>query len=202
MTSKVEICNVALTTWLGAETINSLTEGTPAAVQCNLHYDRCLRGLLEWHWWEFAKERQVLAELTNDRDTVWDYKYQRPADALAIRWVNDAATARDMIAMGRSPDTPRAITQTAIYSDVQTATCEYTALKDDPSIYSQLFRDALSARIAASIARPITENAAIARDAAQAARQLAEEAAMHDDSESEATDYAETASWLQVRGIS
>jgi len=201
MTSKVEICNVALTTYLGEGTINSLTEGSPAAVQCNLHYDRCLRGLLEWHWWEFAKERQVLAEVTNDRDTIWGYKYQRPADALAIRWVNTAEDARAAIALGKSPDTPREITQTAIYSDVQTAVCEYTALKEDPALFTQSFRDALSARIAAAIAMPITQNGRLASEAMRASQYLAEVAAMNDDSESEATAYAETASWLQARGI-
>lgn len=201
MTSTVEIANVALSEHLGCTTINAFSDDTPEAVQVNLHYGRCLRALLEMHWWNFARGRQILAELTNDRTTEWAYKYARPADALTIRWVNEPTTARSLRRVNKSPDTKRHVTLDAIYSDVAGAACEYTRLMSDPATYSQMFRDALSARLAVAMAKPLTENSRLRRDAIEAFQYHLDLAMVHDASEEDADDYAETAGWLQARGI-
>jgi len=88
MSSIVQICNRGLTTYLGVGTITAIDEGTPAAAQCDLHYDEIRQIVLEQHWWNWATKRAVLAELTNDRDE-WEYKYAIPGDSIAIRWVNE-----------------------------------------------------------------------------------------------------------------
>lgn len=166
--STIAICNRGLTTYLGESPITALTDGSPAAVQCELHFDALRKALLEAHWWNFATGRQTLAELTNDR-TEWLFKYQRPTSALAIRWVNEPSAARATRAMQVSPDTDREITAEAIYSDTPAAVCEFTSDVSDATQFPQSFADALSAALAAAVAMPLTQDfrrATIARDAA------------------------------------
>ena len=200
MTSKVEICNIGLSTYLGLGPINSLTEGTPEAIQCNLHYDRLLKALLMKHWWTFAEGQQVLAVTTNDRDE-WAFKYARPADAMTIRWVNEARTAKDQIALNQWPDTPRKVVLNAIYSDTASASCSYTQMVADPAVYPQTFADALSAHIAAASAMALTQNGRLAREAMQASVFLTDVAMAHDANEEPPEDYAQTPGWLTARGV-
>ena len=75
MQSAVEICNVALSSYLGARPITSMEQPTPEAEACRLHYDRVRRSLLERADWTFATRRAALARLAdNDRDA-WTYRY-------------------------------------------------------------------------------------------------------------------------------
>lgn len=200
MSSQVQICNVALTTYLGVDIITSLDEGSPEAIQCDLHYDRCLRALLERHWWTFALGRQVLAQQTNDRNNEWAFKYQRPADAMNICWVNEPKTAMAMLQKNRSPDTRRHITENDIYSDVSGAVCEFTRFVDDPTKYPQVFADALSAHLASAMAMPLTKNGRLARDAMDAANYLTDLAMAVDANDQHPQEYAQQAGWVNARG--
>lgn len=201
MSSNVQICNVALSAYCGAQIITSLDEDTPQAEACALHLDDVKRQLFERNWWTFAKARQVLAELTNDRTGEWAYCYQQPADALSIHWVNDAATARIMLSAGRSPDAPRERSGEKIYSDVQTATCEFTRFISDPALYPQYFSDCLSAFLATRIVSTITQDATRIR-AAQDAAQMQMELAIALDARNDPPIVNAVPGWLSDRGIS
>lgn len=200
--SKVQICNRALSTYLGVGRINSLDETSAAAEQCNLHYDDTLKTLIEAHWWSFATGRQILAELTNDRETEWQFKYSRPADALMIRWVNDAQSARLLMSLGKSPDAPRDLTADHIYSNVQYATCEYTQLITDTTKFPQHFANALSAALAGNVAMSLTEDVRRAKNAMDHAEDRLDRAIALDERETPPIDYLTTPSWLEARGIS
>lgn len=82
MASEVEICNLALSN-IRAGSINSLTESSLQAQQCNLKYsflrDRCLAELP----WVFNRKIEALAVLTTDVFN-WAYAYQYPVNALKI----------------------------------------------------------------------------------------------------------------------
>ena len=160
MTTKIQICNVALTVYAGQGRITSMTEESPAAEACAMHYDDALRSLLERHWWTFAASRAFLAQLVNDRPAEWAYRYQVPDDALAIRWVNDPQVARIMAERGMSPDVEREVRGESIYCDVATATCSFTKLLTVPDGYPQFFSDALSACLGQRIVQVLTESAA------------------------------------------
>lgn len=168
--STIAICNRGLTTYLGESPITSLSDGSPAAVQCDLHYDALRKALLEAHWWVFATGRQTLAELTNDRTTEWLFRYQRPTSALALRWVNEPSAARAAKSMHVSPDTDREVTDGDIYSDTPAAVCEFTTDVTDATQFPQSFADALSAAVAAAVAMPLTQD----YRRAERARDLAE----------------------------
>jgi hypothetical protein len=179
MPSIVQICNVALTAYIGASRINSLSEDSPEARACDTHYDDVVRWCLEAYWWNFATGRQVLAQLTNDRDE-WEYRYQMPSDALQIRWVNDPETARLKLAQGQSPDITREITGTDIYCDLEDAACEYTKAITDPTLFPQSFADAVSAQLATRIVLPLTEDNRRANSTFEIAQRNLEEAFMRD----------------------
>jgi len=200
--SKVQICNRALSTYLGVGRINSLTEATPAAEQCNLHFDDTLAGLLEAHPWRFANGRQLLAELTNDRKAEWNYHYARPADALFVRWVNDPEVARYMIAQDQSPDSDREMTGLSIYSDVQGAVCEFTKLVTDTTLYPQFFKDAMSAALAANMAMALTEDIKRARNAMDQAERKMDMAMVRDEQEDNTGGYQTLPGYLTERGVS
>lgn len=202
MASQVQICNRALSTHLGVGRINSLTEATPAAEQCTLHYDDTLKTLLELHRWSFAQAQQALAEkATNPLSAQWDYAYQLPANCLNIHWVNDAQTARDLRFAYRDPDTDRMIMEDTIYSNVPDASIGYTALITDPTKYHQQFANALSASLAANMALSLTENGRLARDAMDMAERLLERAIVHDESLQRIEEVNPVPEWLDVRGV-
>lgn len=202
MASKVQICNRALSSHLGCKRINSLTESTPEAEQCNLHYEDTLRALLEAYPWSFAQRQDALAEVTNDLSDFWDYAYQRPANCLRIAWVNDDQSARDYMALNRDPDTDRRTIGDTIYSNVPAASISYTTFVDDPAEYSQAFRDALSAAIAANMAMPLTENSRLAGRAMEMAERSLDMAVAHDESQKRTEEAALIPDWLRDRGVS
>lgn len=200
--SKVQICNRGLSAYLGVGRINSLTETSAAAEQCDLHYDDALRALLEAHPWRFATGRQTLAEMVNDRSAEWSYQYARPADAIFVRWVNDAEVARYLVSQYQSPDAPREMTAGSIYSDVAYATCEFTKLVTDTTLYPQFFKDALSAALAANMAMPLTEDVRRARNAIEQAEAKLDKAIALDEQEEAAGGYPTIPSYLSERGVS
>ena len=174
--SRIQICNWALTSYLGEGAITDLDEGSPGAIQCSLHFDRVKNNLLERHWWNFAKKRRTMAELTNDRENEWLYRYQVPGDVLAIHWVNDPGAARIAQSMRVSPDIERELIADNIYCDVGGAVIEYTRTIDDESVFPQHFADALAASLASAVALPITQDLKRAQGARQSAMDTLQEA--------------------------
>lgn len=198
--SVVQICNRGLSKYIGGGRITSITESGTRAEQCNLHYDDERRGLLEKHWWTFAKTRVVLAELVNDRPNEWLYKYKKPANILEIHWVNHPEVARTEIAMHRNPDTERHIEGEAIYCNVQFATMQYTQDIENTDLMPQYFKDALSARLASAICVSITESVDRARFAGEQAIELTDNAIAEDEQNTPPIDRPD-AEYLQARGV-
>lgn len=202
MQSTIDICNVALSTYLGATRISSLDETSPEAEQCNLHYDQVRRSLLQRWPWLFASRREALVEnALNDRAGAWAFSYARPAHLLSVQWVNSASAARAAFAHGRSNDTPREMTGSAIYSDVPGAVIEYTRDEQDPTLFPPAFADALSAALGAAIAMPITRDHAKKRDAQADAAQLFNQACVLDFNTRPAMSQEYTPEVLRVRGF-
>jgi len=85
MTSKVEICNMALA-HIRAGSINSLTEPSIQAQQCVLFYPQALGEVLESIRWGFAHKTAALGVLTTDLFS-WAYSYQYPSDCIRINYL-------------------------------------------------------------------------------------------------------------------
>lgn len=83
MASVVGICNRALS-YIRAGSINSITESSLQAQQCNLHYSDTVRTVLASAPWGFAKKIEALAERSDIDIFNWAYAYQYPSDSLRI----------------------------------------------------------------------------------------------------------------------
>lgn len=199
--SAVEICNRALSTYLGQERFTAFTDRVPAAEQAAIHYDAALQTLLESHWWKFAGGRQLMAELTNDRTDEWAYKYQRPTAALSIRWVNDPKVALAAIKRGEDPDTDRELVGDCIYSNVANAVCEFTKLVTDTTKMPMHFKNALGAQVAMNSAMALTEDFRRAQNAISGAAQAVEDAVVFDESQAPSTTYYALPPALTARGM-
>lgn len=90
MASVVDICNIALSN-IRAGSINSLTEGSLGAQQCNLKYQLIVDFMIRDHPWTFARKKIAMAELTDDLFD-WVYSYQYPSDCLMINRLMSAET--------------------------------------------------------------------------------------------------------------
>lgn len=202
MQSAIAICNIALTSYLGAKHITSFSEASPEAEACDLHYDRIRRSLLERWNWTFASTREALVQqAANDRLGAWAYCYARPANMIAIRWVNTPESARAAMRLGQSPDSPREMTAEAIYSDLPGAVIEYTRDEEDPTLFPPGFGNTLAASLAAAIAMPITRDMAKVKAAQQEAAELLEQAMVSDFNSRPATEQTFYPVQLQVRGL-
>jgi len=202
MQSAIAICNVALTTYLGARSITALGEPSPEAEQCNLHYDRVRQSLLQRWAWVFAGTREALVQMAeNDREETWAYRYTRPAKMIAVRWVNDLAVAKLAMSRGITPDSPREMTAGSIYSDVPGAHIEFTRDAEDPTEFPPAFADAFAASLAAAIAMPITRDASKVKAANDYARGMLDEAMVLDFNSRPATEQTFYPPQLQVRGF-
>jgi hypothetical protein len=156
MTSKTEICNLALTL-LGQKTITSLTEATVSAQKCNLLYDLARDSTLRSHSWNFATRILELTEISDETVTGWDYLYLYPTNALYIKKVFSDETTTELAEAEKfqevlSPDTD----VKAIATNATPAYCEYIEKVLDVSLYDSLFILALAYMLAAQLAQPLT----------------------------------------------
>ena len=202
MQSTIAICNVALTSYLGTRSITSFSDGSPEAEQCELHYDRVRQSLLERWPWVFATRREALVQnAINDRSGVWGYSYARPANIIAIRWVNGLSAMHQAGVHGRSPDSYREMTATTIYSNVPNAVIEYTRDETDPTLFSPAFCDVLAANLAAAMAMAITRDASKVTAAQENAARLLNQAMVLDFNARPSTAQEYIPEGLRVRGI-
>lgn len=92
MTTKYDICNMALSEIGTQSTIASFTEQSNEAIQCALWYDTMRRRLLRAAQWGFARTQVTLTQLADavpDQTAPYPYlfSYAYPSDALKIRYI-------------------------------------------------------------------------------------------------------------------
>lgn len=95
------ICNMALSAIGSQSRIVAITEQSPEAAECNLHYGQVLVELLRLHTWRFARRNAALAVLKARAGTPenpvgsggaepewpWNYSYAYPTDAVKLRYI-------------------------------------------------------------------------------------------------------------------
>lgn len=178
MASDVAICNLALSHFGQEANISSINppDGSGEAGLCEQFYALARNELLEEFDWTFARKRDTLAQVTNDRED-FGYKYALPADYLI---------ARRLLADGYADDINDAevfeIEGQFAYSDAQPVTLVYTKLLTDTTRFSAAFTVALSYRVAAYISGPIVKDptGALQRSLRMASDNMAERAKKED----------------------
>lgn len=158
--SPVDICNMALS-HVAAYPIASLTSNTKEARECKRLYEPARDAALEFHDWGFARKRGVLA-LLSETFSGWDYAYAWPVDCLTPRYIYDASNDSLLDSDDETPLPPGGIefedgvngdlTKRIILTNEANAELIYTARVTDGNLFSSLFVDALSWRLAADLA--------------------------------------------------
>ncbi|MEP3275332.1 MAG: hypothetical protein ABJN26_16075 [Stappiaceae bacterium] len=177
MTSAVEICNLALSE-LHAASISSLDEASKESRACKRWYDRTRKAVLASSEWSFAGAFSVLAELTNDRDGEWGYKYQVPNSIIKIRHLSALGALEDDLAI------PYQILGEAIYADHEGLAAVYTADIEDPTKFHEPFVNALASSLQARLALPVTGDRSLRQDALLDAQRLLAQAITFDQGQS------------------
>jgi hypothetical protein len=155
MASEIDICNLALSHFGQDANISAISppDGSAEAEHCARFYPIARNELLESFPWTFSTKRDTLAELANDRED-WAYRFALPADCLRPRRVlPDGYTDTENDGVSYEWE------GTSLYTDDATPTLVYTFLLTDTTKFSPMFVTALSWRLAAYIAGPITKDA-------------------------------------------
>lgn len=156
----LQVANMALIS-LGCQPIQSFADTTTEAVTVNSCYDILRNEVLRSHPWSFATRRATLSATTAP-----EYGYSR-AFALPVYCVRileitfpnrpDATPYTfGSTSMGRT--VPFRIEGRTIVTDESAVTLKYISRDIEPDVYDTLFTSALTARIIAELAYPLTQS--------------------------------------------
>jgi hypothetical protein len=164
--SPVGICNLALRRVGAKRTISALTESSQEAQVCNAMYPHARDTVLDTSPWPFAMRYADLALVEEDPSNEWAYSYRYPANCLKIRRIVSASNSQpvrwtDNWRMWNStPQIPFEIGSddqgVLLYTNQQDAQVAYTSKFTDASFFTPLFADAVTWRLAADIAMPLS----------------------------------------------
>ena len=151
--NQVEICNMALLRLGHDRTIADLEEQSAEAGYLKTFWDSCRKATLRAGAWNFATKTTTLAASTDTSDE-WDYIYALPARCLrAVEIVNIYSKApEDRIAYE--------IRGKQLYTDQPDAKLKFIVDLDDENLFDAEFVDALTYRLAAEVAMPLTQDMA------------------------------------------
>lgn len=153
-TSVIEICNNALLD-LGEDVIMSLGDDSKAAGLCNHRWPALRDAVLRAHPWNCAMAQAELAAGTVAPLWKWEYKYALPSDFLRIIQVvgQDGEEIPDWEIQGN-----------IILCDEEAPIfVSFVRCETDPRKYDALLSEALSARLAAALAYPLSGSTSLAQ---------------------------------------
>lgn len=163
---KIEICNMALAR-IGLSPIEALTEASEEARRCDQFYEHDRRVVLRRFPWPWATRRVELAQMSvgdNLMPKDYDYAYRYPADCACLRkiYAADGEYLRplpDFISYRIVSDA----TGRLIYTNEPRVVAEYTADVKDVALMDEIFCEALSWKLASSIAFKLTGSEQLAQ---------------------------------------
>ena len=226
MVAVVDLCNAALSECGARGTITSLSDTSPMAVQCSIHYNRLRQKLLRAAQWGFARQQEPLTLLgqyqLNTSPYPWPFMYAYPADCLHIRYllwqpiystttvapnVSDIGSAFYMrpsrnhrFLKGNYLLPGNTEVSVVIFTNVRNAICVYTQDVTDPTLFDVSFSEALIALLASRLVVPLTGNIGLKKDLEAVAMQYVIDARVADGNEGlSSTDH--TPDWMRTRGL-
>lgn len=155
MASKVEICNMALSSLGAKQTIQDLDDDNSTESRTLLlHYDTALDTCLSYSDWSFARTFATSALLSASPPDDWLYMYAEPANFIRMIQIVDEYGNR----MTKPRKFQRSMYDGArvILTDTETPVWRYVYRNTDPVTYSPEFTDALAASLASRVAMPLT----------------------------------------------
>lgn len=161
MASPTDIANLALAL-IGDMQITSLTETTdePSRV-CAVNYDQARDECLAIARWGFAKQQVTLSRLEDDPLFKWTAAFQLPADFIRLVEIEgaDAWMPKEYFDVQGSK-----LFLDLDDSEATTLNIEQIRREDDTTLYSPLFIEALSYKLAHKICVRLTNSASKARE--------------------------------------
>jgi hypothetical protein len=158
MASIVQICNLALSRLGTRATIASLEEASTEARICKANYADCRDTLLRDFDWNFARRVETLALRVEAPPPGWAYTYSVPNRCARFRGIwsgpRPAGAPADW-AIGSVADS-NGNDAVAIFTNQSEAAGWYTRIVENSELFSAGFVQALSWRLAETIALPIT----------------------------------------------
>lgn len=150
MASKVSICSNALL-MLGAQTINSLTEGTDRALLAANLYDSTRDDVLRSHPWNCAVKRVILPPEAAAPAFGYSASFLLPAD-----WLRTLQVGEDGYELDYKTEGGR------ILADTNALPLRYVFRNDQESTWDAMLVKAMELRMAAEMAYAITSSASMA----------------------------------------
>lgn len=148
MASVIDICNRALSI-LGQGTISSLSENTPLALACNIHWPPIRQSLLSEHTWNSVSRRADLARLTERPAFGYKYYYQLPSNCLTVIKTEDGSFFERE--GGK------------ILSNSEKCQIYYVLDTEDTTLFSPKLTDVAVYKLAAELAYPTTKSSSLAQ---------------------------------------
>lgn len=216
ITSKVTLWNLAVTR-LGHEQISEEEETTKAGRLCRLHWPIVRDSVLRSHPWNFAIRRATLARLSATPNHEFTYAYALPTDPYCLKVIRTSFEADGysstavygypgLVGYGALPIEYRIESIDVSGSPVRSILCNETSMKieyiariEDVAQYDDLFVDAVSAKMAAELAIPLTDNQAAAKTMMELYQMKMAEARVNDAQEGSPRDVVNTDGWLIAR---
>ena len=164
--SDIDICNRALTEYLGVKPIMNFEEKTDAARVCKQNYAAARRDALAGSLWGFASMWQPGVALDLDPKSPWLYCFTYPTDALRVFEIQRAKESDPLIPF-EVTDRPDDVDGKMIHCDLVAPVFIYTRDKENPAQYDVEFVAALAALLAEKIAMPLTKSLKIKQTAMQ-----------------------------------
>lgn len=172
MASLVDVCNLAVARLGDAAEIVSIEppDGSAQAAHCARFLPMVRDSLLQAHAWGFALRREALAAITMPVGVSgWLYAYAMPNQCLQLLAVQAGDASDDFI--GATTDADDALRSSAaqaphlveltpdgamvILTDTEGAVARFVKRIEDPTLWSPLFTESLSWRLAAAVAGPL-----------------------------------------------
>jgi hypothetical protein len=178
MASKLEIWNLALINLSQTPSIAGPNEDSTEANLCRNIYDTARREVLQAHDWNFARKREALGLIIDDRNREdWEYQYGYPGDCLQARQIINQGTGANTVRSSYmipfkvtilpSTGLEDSFDQRVIWTDQKDAVLEYTYDQGDPTFFSAHFITTLAWCMAKYIAKPLTNKSTERENAMQ-----------------------------------
>ena len=153
--SSITICNRALALLGSSSFIASLDEESAQAKQCNIQYEPARKQVLEDFDWPFAGTFVTLTEY-GTAPNQWGYQYMYPTDCIKAREICFGTRVADpppfRVGNLREDGNNRRV----IWTDVEDAQLYYTFDFETVPFMPQTFQEVLAAKLAYTIALPLT----------------------------------------------
>jgi hypothetical protein len=184
--TQLDICNAALAE-LGQKDIQSLNENSEGARLCTQLWTMNLSALLEEHPWGFATKRAALMIAAGSPAFGYSSHFMLPVDFISLQSIEGEDYLSDYKIEGGY-----------FLTNASALSIQYTASITDTTKFSPLFADALAARLAWRMAKPITGSASEAQAAFQVYQERLSRAKGSDNRQGTPT-VIDGSSWLDAR---